>query len=327
MENTSTMIQETGNSVQDAKFDVLVHNLSENKEAFDEVHKNPEYYSGSEIAVICGLSKWKSPLKLWAEKTRKIDIENEDNDAKFIGRELEPIIGRFFERRTGLTARPFNAIIRSRKYPWAIGSPDYTVRGQGGTELAEAKSSGGYWQKEEWGIDKAPDSAQLQLQWYLMLTGLPSGYCIGFLGNSPRHFYYPHFERDDSLENQIVSMVEAFRELVKSDTPPEPRAGDKETIEDLFLPKEEAISLDTELAINLCTQWHNFKDAEKSLKGEVDKLKEQREKIENDLRLMLQGCKKGIAGPYTLRVKETHRKEYVCKATSYTTFDVKVTEN
>ncbi len=306
-------------------YDIILDNVSENREEFEKLHENKNYYSGSEVGIICGLSKWKSPLELWAEKTGKITVPNEDNDSKFLGRELEPVIGRLFERRTGHSVHPFNAVIRSKKYPWAIGSPDFFVRTGSSIELGEAKSSAGYWQKEEWGEDKAPDGAQLQLQWYLMLTALPAGFCMGLLGGSVRDFHYPRFERDDGLEDQIVTLVENFRSLVQSDTPPPPRMGDEKTLDDIYSLHEATKVLD-DSALDLLHRRKELASEKTTSAKAVAKLTEELKIIDNKLRIMLAGAKSGACGEFSINQKEVLNNGYTVDPFKYTTLSIKVSK-
>ena len=55
---------------------------------------------GSDVAVICGISKYKSPLQLWMEKTGQVDSE-EAGEAAYWGTVLEPIVRNEFTNRTG----------------------------------------------------------------------------------------------------------------------------------------------------------------------------------------------------------------------------------
>ena len=57
---------------------------------------------GSEIAAVMGLSRWKSPLAVWAEKTNKLpDDPLKQSEIMEIGLELEEYVAQKFEKRTG----------------------------------------------------------------------------------------------------------------------------------------------------------------------------------------------------------------------------------
>src|SRR4051812_1639091 len=56
----------------------------------------------SEIAAAAGLSRYATPLEIYARK-RGLMPEIEDNDAMRLGRKLEPVVKSEFCERTGLT--------------------------------------------------------------------------------------------------------------------------------------------------------------------------------------------------------------------------------
>ena len=59
---------------------------------------------GSEVAAICGFSKWTSPYTLWCQKTNRISGEIPMNDAMEWGTRLEPvIIDKFSDNHPELT--------------------------------------------------------------------------------------------------------------------------------------------------------------------------------------------------------------------------------
>ena len=65
-----------------------------------------EYIGGSDIAAIMGLSRWKTPLKLWLEKTQKTPAPDlSDNEAVELGTELEDFVAKKFSRLTGKAVR------------------------------------------------------------------------------------------------------------------------------------------------------------------------------------------------------------------------------
>lgn len=55
---------------------------------------------GSDVAALLGLSKWKSPYQLFLEKTGNAPPQ-EDNEAMYWGRMLEPVIRDAYEEKTG----------------------------------------------------------------------------------------------------------------------------------------------------------------------------------------------------------------------------------
>lgn len=57
---------------------------------------------GSDAGVIAGVNPWKSPFKLWLEKTGQAEPDDlSDNEAVLWGIKLEPIVAERFTEVTG----------------------------------------------------------------------------------------------------------------------------------------------------------------------------------------------------------------------------------
>lgn len=61
---------------------------------------------GSDAAAVLGLSRWKSPLDVWLDKTKEITESGEQSEAAYWGSVLEDIVAAEFSKRTGLAVRP-----------------------------------------------------------------------------------------------------------------------------------------------------------------------------------------------------------------------------
>ena len=61
-----------------------------------------KFIGGSDAAAVVGLSRWKSPIELWAEKTGQVEPEDvSDKMAVRVGKKLESAVAEFFEEETG----------------------------------------------------------------------------------------------------------------------------------------------------------------------------------------------------------------------------------
>ena len=80
-----------------------------------------QYIGGSDIAAVMGMSRWKTPLTLWLEKTGEIEsTTNSDNEAVELGRELEDFVAKKFTRVTGLKVRKRQEKYTHKKYPFLL---------------------------------------------------------------------------------------------------------------------------------------------------------------------------------------------------------------
>ena len=60
------------------------------------------YIGGSDIAAIMGQSRWKTPYRLWAEKTGKIEVPDlSTNESVEMGTRLEQFVADLFSEKTG----------------------------------------------------------------------------------------------------------------------------------------------------------------------------------------------------------------------------------
>lgn len=83
---------------------------------------------GSDIAAVLGLSKFKSPVDVWADKTTD-DVPTDDvpSEAAYWGIVQEDIVAKEFQRRTGLKVQRVNYLLRSGDDGWQIANIDRAI--------------------------------------------------------------------------------------------------------------------------------------------------------------------------------------------------------
>ena len=181
---------------------------------------------GSDIAAVMGLSRWKSPLKLWAEKTGKIEDSLSDFEAAEIGVELEDFVARKFERKTGLKVRRQPQEYKHRDHPYMVGHVDRLVLD--GEGVLECKTTSG-WNARQWEGDEIPVEFTLQTMWYLGLTGRKKGYIAVLIGG--QRFLWKEIAFDRELFDRMVAAARHFmEEFVLKDQAPMAGPGDQETV-------------------------------------------------------------------------------------------------
>lgn len=181
---------------------------------------------GSDAAAICGLSRWRSPMDVWLEKTGQLEPEKA-GEAAYWGQIMEPIIREEFTIRTEMKVTTINSMLQHRRFTFMLANLDGVVqdpnRGQG---IFEAKTAGLY-ASSEWG-DSLPDEYAIQVQHYLAVTGLPFA-CVAVLIGGNR-FKWLYLERDESIIDLIIQLEAHFWRLVQTNTPP-PIDGSRATTE------------------------------------------------------------------------------------------------
>ena len=118
---------------------------------------------GSDVAGILGLSKFKSPLDIYLEKTAEEPIEQEDNAAMKAGRMLEDTVARWFIEETQFITKRDNKIRIHKTRPYLIANVDRVILGQEkGPGILEIKTTSGFY-ASNWETE-IPEEYYLQLQ-------------------------------------------------------------------------------------------------------------------------------------------------------------------
>ena len=96
---------------------------------------------GSDVAAVMGLSKWRTPLDVWKEKTATEEPVDEPNDVLELASYLEEYTASKYEKISGRTVRRRNSLLISDKYPCLIGNIDREILGDGrGLGILECKA-------------------------------------------------------------------------------------------------------------------------------------------------------------------------------------------
>jgi len=231
------------------------------------------YIGGTDIGAILGLSPYKTPLQLWAEKTGKVpaaDLSN--NEAVQLGIELEDFVARKFAKITGLAVRrPPVSRYQDKTNPRFGCQVDRLIEGT--DDLLEVKTAS-LRKDKEWEGDNIPAFYITQVMWQLMITGRQTGYIAVLIGG--QRFLHKKIEADKDLFATMRARADEFLAMIDNDTPPMAMAGDDEVLLALH-PKagaDLALMQDFEVAIA----------RRQELSGQIDALKEEKELIEVQLK-------------------------------------------
>ncbi len=196
----------------------------------DVTFNRNSYIGGSDIAAIMGISRWKTPLKLWAEKTGKIDTPDLSNvEAVEMGTKLEQFVADLFTDRTGKNVRKAPKVYQHPEYPYMVAHIDRLVTGT--DELLECKTCS-LFKKDEWDGEEIPQEYILQVMWYLGITGRKVGHIAVLIGG--QSFKYKKIEFDKELFDLMVASAKTFWQHVQTDTPVAVMANDDDTLKELY---------------------------------------------------------------------------------------------
>lgn len=186
-----------------------------------------------------GLSRWQTPLSVWAVKTGAIQSPDlSDVEAVQLGVELEDFVAKKFEKETGKKVRVDNRDFVHPDYPYMVAHIDRWVVGEDGEDL-ECKTCSA-WKADEWENDEIPQEYHLQKNWYTGIIaahrGKPAssgGYIAVLIGG--QKFRWTKFQFSQELFDQQMKIVKDFWEnYVLTNTAPMAIAEDKDTLVELF---------------------------------------------------------------------------------------------
>ncbi len=169
---------------------------------------------GSDAAAVAGVSRWKSAVEVWLDKTGQLPDEAAESEAAYWGRVLEDVVADEFCRRTGKKVRRRRAILVHPEHSFMIADVDRLVVGE--QAGFEAKTTSAY-SVREW-EEGVPAEYELQCQHYMAVTGLPRWY-IGVLVGGQR-FVHKVVERDEEVIAYLIRIESEFWKLVETKTPP-----------------------------------------------------------------------------------------------------------
>jgi putative phage-type endonuclease len=159
---------------------------------------------GSDVAPICGLSKYSSPMTVYLDKIGELP-PLEDNPKMKAGRMLEPLIADWFSEDTGIKIMRRNAILQHKKHPFMLANIDRWVVGQNAG--LEIKNTSEYL-RDEWVNEKVPTEYMLQCNHYMAVTGAERWYVAVLIGGWD--FQWRLIERDDDLIQNLITVEERF---------------------------------------------------------------------------------------------------------------------
>jgi len=180
---------------------------------------------GSDAGAVLGLSPYRTPVDVWAEKTgRAAPDDLSDVEAVHWGNVLEDVVAREFARRTGAKIRRVTRTLQHPDLPHLLAHIDRQIVGDPrGPGVLEVKTAGQY-TADRWGpsgTDEVPEEYLAQTAHYLAVTGYAFAHLAVLIGG--RDFRVYNLPRDEELIDLVVRREDQFwREHVLADVPPAP---------------------------------------------------------------------------------------------------------
>lgn len=254
---------------------------------------------GSDVGVVLGLNKYKSPYSLWAEKTGLLHSEEIDNESMRIGRDLEDYVAKRFMEATGheVVTSPYS--FQSKAHPFMLANVDRLLTDEPcGLECKTASALTKY----DFENGDIPSSYYCQCMHYMAVTGLKKWYiAILVMGKG---FYWFEINRDEEEIKALIEAEEDFWNKVQTGEAP-PIDGTMSTATTLGAvfnrshDKECILGHEAESAINMIY----------SINEKIKELKEQKTLYENIVKREMEDAERAeVEGlVVTWNRKETER--------------------
>lgn len=169
---------------------------------------------GSEVASVLGISKWKSPVQLYMEKTGRAPKQPDNNTFKR-GRALEPVV---LEEYTTQTGRP---LIKVEPMIDGCFIASFDAMTADGKRVVDAKTT-------TYGFNEIPIYYETQLQWYmgfkpeLEFGDLPTWDLL----KDEIDCDLSCVRNDELIAGMRAIVKEFWKRYVEGDTPPPPQTED-----------------------------------------------------------------------------------------------------
>src|SRR3990167_3727247 len=237
------------------------------------------YIGASDAAAVLGLSRWTTPLAVWAEKTGKVEPEDvSEKLAIWLGNELEETVAKLFELKTGKKVHKVIEPHIHPVHPFLVCHIDRKVEGESAVLQCKTASPR---KSKEWEGEEIPIEYIIQEQHEMMVTGYQHAYIAVLIGNE--QFVWKEIKRDEGIIRDIMAReVYFWNTFVAARVMPEIiLKGDNETLRRLY---PSAVPLKS---IQLNEAGCVIAEGIKNLKDDVEKLDEIIKQQEAELKKIL----------------------------------------
>lgn len=219
------------------------------------------FIGGSDAAAACGLDPYRTPVRLYLEKTGELPGP-EESEAMTWGKRLEPVIIGWV-RETGLDVLEGDGGFTHPDHPWMRGTVDGLILDANfETEGVLEVKTAGLRAADGWADDQIPIQYRVQGQHYLAVTGLSYVLFACLIGG--QQFETRRMDRDDEVIGLIIEREQELWRRIQEKEPPAPGAQDLDLLKLLYPVARErsTASLD-----HISDVRHRYRTAREALKA------------------------------------------------------------
>lgn len=199
----------------------------------EQLAERRNYIGASDAAAVLGLSRWDTPLKIWAEKTGRLIPEDIGHKLPVkLGNKLEDTVAELFTEETGKKVQRKNQTVYHPQFPFLAANLDRIVIGEDAG--LECKTASG-WKKKEWDGEQIPQEYIIQCHHTMAcFPRLKKMYIACLIGNE--EFVWQEIPRDEEVIKKLVAKEVAFWNdyIATGEMPMILTANDGDTLYDLF---------------------------------------------------------------------------------------------
>lgn len=243
------------------------------------------FIGGSDAAAVLGVSRWGTPLQVWAEKTGNVNIEHKETLPMRVGKLLEDAVCDLFCQETGKAVRRVNDRVVHKDYPFLQGQIDRRIVGE--DAFLEAKTCSA-WKAKEWAGEEIPQEYIVQCMHDLAVTGMRRAYVAVLIGGN-QDFKWKVVERDPVAIAELVKKEVTFWNnfIVPKIMPGIVTKDDAQVLYQLFPnPSTGSAMLLSDQANALCERRQALLQDKQVCENELDK-------IDNELKALLGETERG----------------------------------
>jgi putative phage-type endonuclease len=274
----------------------------------EELEERRGFLGASEAAAVLGMSRWKSPLEVWAEKTGTVPVEQSDSIAAEVGTELEDFVARRFTKETGKKVHRVNEAFVHKNYPYIRAHIDRKVEGE--RAILQCKTCSAYKYKD-WEDDDIPADYIIQEYQELACSGYDRAYIAVLIGN--HDFKIKVVEFDKPAIDAVIQKLSYFWEsFVKTKIMPQIiTKNDDDILQKMFPSGIEGQEVALPDNVNIIIETlQSLSQEERLIAGQIKKYK-------NELKAMVKENEVGNTDIYKVKWSNVHRDEYTVKAQDY----------
>ena len=182
----------------------------------DPAENRNHFIGGSDVGTIMGLNPYKSAFQLWCEKTGRIEPEDiSDVESVWWGNEMEDLVAKRFCMKTGKRVKKSGFEFTCEEYPFLVAHVDRLILKE--SSVLECKTTSS-WNKFKYNEGEVPPAHYAQVQFYLAMTGLQTGYLATKRDNQ---FYITTISKDYEFIEDMLEKCLDFWHKVENDIQPE----------------------------------------------------------------------------------------------------------